>query len=69
MNLMTSKYHLVSYKNDYKVFLYDYRLIRRVNAALKVFAKGSYFYAGDEAIITFKSSQLTPVKKALHIHD
>lgn len=67
LNLETSKYHLMSYGNEYKVFLYEKNLIRRVNAIVKAYAPDTVFKNGDEAIITFSSNLLDLVVGALGI--
>lgn len=69
LNLETRKYHLMSYRNEYKVFLYDKTLIQRVNKVLKGYAAGTQFKLGEEAIFTFSSNQFDMVTRALGIRE
>lgn len=68
-NLETQKYHLMSYRNEYRVFVYDKNLIRRVNAVVKGYAADTVFKRGEEAIFTFNSNLLVAVKQALGIQN
>lgn len=69
LNLETQRYHLISYRNGYKLFLYDNSLLKRVNDVTQAYPLDTKFKRGEEAIFAISSNLLEPVARALGIKD
>lgn len=67
--LETARYHLIRYKNEYKLFLYDKNDIKRVNGVLKAYEPGTVFRHGDEAIFRVSSNLLQATVDALKVRE